>query len=427
MSVMGPIKTISDGLSFYYDTGNPKSYIGEPTTNLNQQISDYTGTGYSSDGEWTSDPTRFTKTYDASIITPIGFGATLCTESGTTGYHHLSRMGGGDESGAHSISCYIKPLNSITNFTIGMLGDGGNQISFNLSTRAITYGGGISNRNAFCVEVSGFPGWLYVGANIEGRYGGWVGCIGISTASSYTPTAPYKAFYITALQYEYKVAPTKFTFGTRSNTQGLLDLVGNCTVDLTNASYTSGSVPIFINNGITSNNIVVTPSSVVTNTQTQYTRIGWFYLTSYSSAWSPIIQNSIGNNSDMGLTVLSDGKLQFRQYTKTYTSGTADGDYGVNGTLTVAINRWNMGVIVVDRTANIVSFYLNGVFDSTSAINVIGNSSSNTIIIGGASSDSYSGGRMFKGYISTAAHYNRCLSASEVLQIYNSAKSRFGL
>ena len=99
----------------------------------------------------------------------------------------------------------------------------------------------------------------------------------------------------------------------------------------------------------------------------------------------------------------------------------------MNGTLTVAINRWNMGVIVVDRTANIVSFYLNGVFDSTSAINVIGNSSSNTIIIGGASSDSYSGGRMFKGYISTAAHYNRCLSASEVLQIYNSAKSRFGL
>jgi len=113
-------------------------------------------------------------------------------------------MGGGSESGEHSISCYIYPLSSITNFTIGMLNDGGNMVTFDFTTGAITYGGGIENRNAFMSTVVGFPGWYRVGANIEGRFGGWVGCVGLSTNTSYTPSAPYKSFYITGLQYEYK-------------------------------------------------------------------------------------------------------------------------------------------------------------------------------------------------------------------------------
>ena len=427
MSVAITSRSITDGLQFYIDTNNVKSYVGQPTTNLNNQISNYTGSDYAYGGEWSSDPTRFTKTYNSTISTPIGTGATLCVESGTAGYYHLSRMGGDGENGLNSISCYVYPLSSISNFTIGMLNDSGNQVSFNLDTKAITYGSGIENRSAFCVDVPGYPGWLRVGANIEGRVGGWVGCVGINTGGSYTPSAPYKSFYITGLQYEAKQSPTAYVFGTRSVTQGLVDVTGNFSVDLTNASYDSGSVPLFINNGTTVNTITATPYNLITNTQTQYTRVAWFYLTSYSSAWSPIIQNSIGNNSDMGLTVLSDGKLHFRQYTKTYTSGTTDGDYGVSGTLTVAINRWNMGAIAVNRTANTVSLYLNGVLDSTSAINVIGNSNSNTIIIGGASTDSYSGGRMFKGYISSAFHYNRILSSDEILKLYNRTKSRYRL
>ena len=527
MSTAGPSKTISDGLVFYYDTNNVKSYIGEPTTNIIPSPSTNAIPTYGNN--WA---TYNTNQYGTGTYASIGTVSAVTNNVVTMSAAHSLRTydvmaaqttGGGVSAG---VSYFIKKLSSTT-FCLYPYNSSqdGSQGYISLSTGTHKVYDSIALDQKVSINASSFPTMWYgpphlpnsglvkeiipngfdaiygkvtdcirlhyirddtvvdgmsygvdctvtpsvpytvsfwsksVDANAVGKqiqyqnynytggsaagFAGYftLGPVGVWQKQSFTFTytygtiisywlsqqsGPYK-WDLANIQVEQKDHATQFVAGTRSVSQGLLDLTRNCTVDLTNASYTSGSVPIFINNGITSNNIVVTPSSVATNTQTQYTRIGWFYLTSYSSGWSPIIQNSIGNNSDMGLTVLSDGKLHFRQYTKTYTSGTADGDYGVNGTLTVAINRWNMGVIVVDRTANIVSFYLNGVFDSTSAINVIGNSSSNTIIIGGASSDGYSGGRMFKGYIATAAHYNRCLSASEVSQNYNSTKSRFGL
>ena len=186
----------------------------------------------------------------------------------------------------------------------------------------------------------------------------------------------------------------------------------------------------FINDGVTVNNIYCYSTGLVTNTSTQttYTRMAWFYMTAYSAAWSPIFQNEIGNNSDMGLTITSGGNIQFRQYTNTGTSGTTSGDYGVVSSGTVSINRWNHAAIAVNLTARTVSFYINGSLDSTaSSINIIGNSNSNNMLIGGAGTDSYSGQRMFKGRISSVSHYNRVLTDTGVLQNYNATKARFGL
>jgi len=184
----------------------------------------------------------------------------------------------------------------------------------------------------------------------------------------------------------------------------------------------------FVNNGSTQNNIYPGSISIDTYNQTQYTRIAAFYLTSLSGAWSPIIQNEIGNNSDMGLTVLSDGKLHFRQYWNTYNGGTTFGDYGVSNTgATLSTNTWYVAAMAVNRSAQTVSFYLNGALDSTVSISVIGNAVSNNIIIGGAAVDAYGGDRMFKGRISMVAHYSRLLNSVEILQNYNATKSRFGL
>lgn len=421
--IEGPIQTNNSGLVFYFDTKEPKSYVGEPTTNRNQQISNYTGTNYadgSHGGEWTSNPTRFTKTYNDSIITPIGFGATLCSESGTAGFHHLSSMGGGEESGAHSISCYVKPLNSITDFTIGMLGDGGNQVSFNLSTKAITYGGGISNRNAFCVEVSGFPGWLYVGANIEGRAGGWVGCVGISTSSSYTPTAPYKAFYITGLQYEYKVAPTKFTVGTRSNTQGLLDLTGNSTLNLsTMTTYTNTS-------GLnwSGNNYITTANNC--NLTSDQTLTAWIRPTKSGANTGPhntVICTDPGyqygiklmnykNNSRYGLW-LGFGSSN---YEALYAGNIND---GVNKMFT---GTWTQstGVVKIYINAQLVSTINTGV---TSAISL----NTGQIHVGTGYELAWGNGNMFEGDIYAAAIYNRALSDTEILKNFNSQRSRYSV
>ena len=182
----------------------------------------------------------------------------------------------------------------------------------------------------------------------------------------------------------------------------------------------------FINNGTTVNNIYNSSAKLTTYTQRQYTRIAWFNLQTSSSEWSPIIQNSIGNNSDMGLTI-NNGYIHFRHYTKTQSGGTADGDYGVNSASTVSTNTWNMAAIAVDLFSYNVTFYINGVYNSSSALTTIGNAASNTIIIGGASTDSYSGNRMFKGYIASVMHYNKLLQPTEIFQNYNAMKGRYGL
>jgi len=183
----------------------------------------------------------------------------------------------------------------------------------------------------------------------------------------------------------------------------------------------------FINNGTTSNNILC--SNVIPSVYNQriYTRSGWFYLSGYSSSWSPIICNQIGNNTNMALIVSAGGNLGFYQYDNTQSGGTAAGDYGVYGSVTISTGLWYMGTIVVNLALNSVSFYVNGVLDTTQTLNTIGNSNSNNILVGGAYSDSYSGGRMFKGNIASVSHYNRLLSASEILQNFNAQRKRFGV
>lgn len=162
-----------------------------------------------------------------------------------------------------------------------------------------------------------------------------------------------------------------------------------------------------------------------TNTQNEYTRIAWFTNESNSS-FRPIVGNQVGNNIDMALAI-DNSRLHFRQYTNTYTNGTTSGDYGVSGNATLAFNTWYQGAIVVNRSAQTLKLYLNGALDKSTSINLIGNSSSTTVMIGGPDSDSYSGARMFDGKVATVMHYDRELSADEILQNYNATKTRFGL
>jgi hypothetical protein len=221
---------VKKDLQLYYNREFSKSFRGEATTNIVSNTTDFSGLSYAGySTEWTSDPTRFTKSYNSTLQTPIGTGATLLTESGTAGYHHLSRFGGSGEGG-NSISCYVYSVNgSITNFTIGMLGDGGSTAIFNLVTgTVVSTGARVSN--AFITKVSGWLGWYRVGANIGGRTGGWVGAVGLDVQTSYTPSLPYKSMYVTGMQYESKTYCTPFVVGSNRSANtvaaggGLLDI-----------------------------------------------------------------------------------------------------------------------------------------------------------------------------------------------------------
>jgi hypothetical protein len=238
MSSVGGPYIVTDGLVLSYDAANIKSFRGIPTTNLfGGSFRDFTGTSYSLDGEW--EGTTVTKTFLPNLPTPVGLGATLMTESTVSGLQGLTRYGGGSESGLHSLSVFIYPLTqNITEFTIGLLGDSPNMIFFNLVTNVITYGGGISNRNAFIEPVPQWPGWYRVGANFEGRAGGWVGSVGYSMYQSYAGSGTLKSVYITGLQYEYTTTPTPFT----PNNRGANVISGGGTINQSKINPNNGTI-----------------------------------------------------------------------------------------------------------------------------------------------------------------------------------------
>ena len=219
-------KIVTDGLVLCLDAHDAKSYAGEPANNLNSDTNDYTGTSYSYNGEWTSSPTRLSKSYDSTIKTPIGTGATLIQESGTNGYHHLSRMGGG-ETGNHTISFYFKPVTSdINNLKIGMLGDSNPIITFDFTQSPATVtqtGSAISGKLALLAPLSN--GWYFCAADFNGRGGGWVGAVGFNINAAYTGVLGSKKAYICGLNYNNKAyAVPSFD---RSATNGWVDRSGN--------------------------------------------------------------------------------------------------------------------------------------------------------------------------------------------------------
>jgi hypothetical protein len=162
------------------------------------------------------------------------------------------------------------------------------------------------------------------------------------------------------------------------------------------------------------------------NTQDTYTRIAWFNIESSDGNFKPIIGNVVGNNIDMSLSIVNY-RLHFRQYTNTGNTGTTSGDYGIDGTAQISANTWVQGAIVVDRSAQSVAFYINGALDASKSIAVIGNSSSERVLIGGPDTDSYSGARYFDGKIARVSHYNRALTAAEIGKDYNAFKNRFNI
>ena len=224
--IKGGPKIINDSLVLCLDAHDAKSYAGEPANNLNSDTNDYTGTSYSYNGEWTSSPTRLSKSYDSTIKTPIGTGATLIQESGTNGYHHLSRMGGG-ETGNHTISFYFKPVTSdINNLKIGMLGDSNPIITFDFTQSPATVtqtGSAISGKLALLAPLSN--GWYFCAADFNGRSGGWVGAVGFNINAAYTGVLGSKKAYICGLNYNNKAyAVPSFD---RSATDGWVDRSGN--------------------------------------------------------------------------------------------------------------------------------------------------------------------------------------------------------
>lgn len=405
---VGPNLSSESSLVYAFDTGDTvNSYLGEPTTNIVRHSNNVTGSNYGPVNEYS--PSELVRTYYPDLITPIGKGATLCTQQAVNSYYHcLNWSYTSGETGKECLSAYIYPLTTgITNFDIGMVADGSNAIFFNLDTLEITYGAGISNRNAFITPVQGYPGWYRVGANIEGRVGGWVAGIGIGQNTQYTPTAPFKSFYICGLQYETNITDhcTQFVSAnsSRSVSGSLLDVAGNrLTINCISASYNSSAQLTFSG----SNYLFGTPTSKLIT----HTIEAVFRPTSHPNNYGCVVSDQYGSNVNYKLGYEGSSAMA---------GGFYNAGWRLSPTVTTTLNVWHHIVYTYDGA--VLSIYKNGISGGSNASSVFPNADLINLRIGRR----WDLADYFVGDIAIARIYNRALTIDEITNNFNELKSRF--
>jgi len=147
---------------------------------------------------------------------------------------------------------------------------------------------------------------------------------------------------------------------------------------------------------------------------TNFTLEGWFNSNSFSTLQSLISKDTYGYNFDWSLLISNSTTLTF------YSNGT-----GTNVTATVpTMNTGHWYHYVVTSISGVIRIYLNGVLYQTGSMS-ISNNSLYYITIGCYSWNNPSG--FTNGKISLLRVYSVGLTSTEVLQIFNDQKSRYGL
>ncbi len=129
------------------------------------------------------------------------------------------------------------------------------------------------------------------------------------------------------------------------------------------------------------------------------------YINNGSSVNRPIYKKGISNSSGYGLVITSSNFIQF-------ILGNGTTDFTATSSQTVNDNQWHhvFGV----RTGDNILLYLDGVQVATTAV-----SGSVSSPIGFYIGDDASGSRNVDGLIDEVRVYNRALSASEIMALYN--------
>jgi len=178
-----------------------------------------------------------------------------------------------------------------------------------------------------------------------------------------------------------------------------------------NAVLTNGPTYTALNKGAIildgSNDCAVVNGNAAILSKTAYTKMAWFYLTSFSTPNNII---SGGNGAEHAFWMAGTNKLNA-------------GHNGIWSTIvgntTLSLNTWYFGAVTYNSTTGWV-LYLNGVQDATNGTTTTF-SGTQEVLIGGYGT----GANPFTGRISYALVYNRVLSAAEIRENYNATKGRY--
>jgi len=183
-------------------------------------------------------------------------------------------------------------------------------------------------------------------------------------------------------------------------------------------SSTNGGSIVF--DGV--NDLVTVPDASTLNTTSGTINV-WFsnqgtYTTTSQAAEIINKHLAAGSFNGYGITLNNiSGSIKFGGYIKNATT-----NYSLTSESTTLPSVW-YNVTLTYQTNDQLILYINGVFSISRSIGSL-NTNTQPLRIG-TSNDTF--WLPFNGKVSTAQIYNRALSAQEVLQNYNSTKTRFGL
>jgi len=390
----------TSGVVFYYDIANDKSYLGEPTTNFYTNA-DLTG-GNNVGQEGGSNPTN------EVVLFPNPGNSPYCVRSTAVGgsiytEYQLTVTGTIQANTSYTLSCWVAWTpdwdGTYSVFHMRWYNSGGSEAGSSGLEQGTTIETRVVNGLTWYRKYYTFNS----GASVNGTHDWYAGYYSNNTKG-------YR--YFTNFQLEAKNHPTQFSKGTRSNTQGLLDLTGNYTTDLTNAAFDSNA-NMYLSGGKAVK--IVSNSSLFSNT---FTWSAWHYIiadggTGYAGIfWA---EGAVGGGSGYQY-LLSYRSLGSNAYAH-YRINNATTGWGNTDTGTLAssmLNRW----IYTTWTFNngTTKIYINGVLSHTDTSRGAYNGGSDSPVYIGARNDLWGS---INGYIQQASYHNRALSDSEVLRNFN--------
>jgi hypothetical protein len=154
------------------------------------------------------------------------------------------------------------------------------------------------------------------------------------------------------------------------------------------------------------------------NSLTSGVTVGAWVKTSSTPSYSAILQKwyQSGVQGGFQMFVNPSGQLSIAigDFISTYSA--------LSSTTSILTGNWTYCVATYDL--NSIKIYINGVLNtSVSFVRSVVNSNNAILYVG---QDDY-GSRFFRGNISSATVHNRALSATEILNNFNSTRGRFGL
>ena len=222
--------------------------------------------------------------------------------------------------------------------------------------------------------------------------------------------------YVAAQQVEFKSHVTPFINGTRSATQGLLDLTGNSTIDLTDVSFDSSAEMTFDG----SDDYVSVEYSTAINTPNGATYEIMVYPQGAGEFLTRGKSDSGTDPDNPRFYVGGNGNIYFDWST------TGADTYVDTVTGTATLNQWNH-IVGVAQPGDQLRVYVNGVQASYgTVVRTLPATLPNTsdpIIIGGATWIP----RYFTGKVGMVKLYNRNLTPTEIKENFNGIRSRYGI